>query len=482
MRATVTAMAAVALITGPLLIASPSAAQSLVTTAAPLPETPAGKRFGEWLEVFNRGDAAALKAYLREAMPGDRSAPDLLVDVRGTTGPLIPFKVTAPTPNAVSVVLAEKDTDSFDEITLLVEAAEPHRITLLQPRMVPRPPTAPPLPVLSEAQLLSALKAKLDRDTAAGVFSGVLLLAKDGKPIFQYASGQEDRARGVPMTLQSRLGLASIGKLFTTVAVMQLAEAGKIDLDAPVGRYLPDYPNATVAAKVTVNELLTHTGGTGDMFGPELDRHRDELRTPADYIARLGARDPQFEPGSRRGYSNFGFIILGRIVERVSGQTWGDYLRDHVFTPADMSGAGTLPRTAAVPRRALGYTLVDGRMAPAAEIGGFGPTPAGGSYATAGDLLKFTNALTAGRLLDAAHTDLLLRGQAKIGGKTYPYDVTGQAENGAVFVGHQGGGPGANGDLRAFPGNGYTLVILSNFGPPWQKFAQFVSNRLPVAP
>jgi D-alanyl-D-alanine carboxypeptidase len=482
MKVIATVAAAVGLLAGLLAIANPASAQSLVTSAAPLPDTPAGQRFRELLEVFNRGDAAALKAYLREAMPGDRSAPDLFVDVRGATGPLIPFRVTAPAPNGISVVLAEKDTDSFDEITLLVEPGEAHRITLLQPRMIPRPADAPPLPVLSEAQLLTALKARLDRDTAAGVFSGVLLLARNGKPVFNYAGGLEDRERGVPMSPQSRLGMASIGKLFTTVAVMQLVQAGQIDLDAPVGRYLPDYPNAAVAQKVTVNELLTHTGGTGDVFVPELDRHRDELRTPGDYIALLGGRAPLFEPGSRRGYSNFDFIILGRIVERVSGQAWGDYLQGHVFAPAGMTGAGTLPRSVAVAHRAVGYTLVEGKMAPTADTAGFGPTPAGGDYATAADLLKFTNALTAARLLDAAHTDLLLRGRAKIGGKSYPYDVTGKAENGVAFIGHQGGGPGANGDLRAFPGNGYTLVILSNFGPPWQKFAQFVSNRLPVAP
>ena len=172
------------------------------------------------------------------------------------------------------------------------------------PRMIPRPGRcAAARRSLAEAQLLAALKTKLDRDTAAGVFSGVLLLARDGKPVFQYAGGQEDRERSVPITMQSRLGMASIGKLFTSVAVMQLAQAGKIDLDAPVGRYLPDYPNAAVAAKVTVNELLTHTGGTGDIFGEALDHHRETLRTPADYIALFGTRDPLFEPGSRRSYS-----------------------------------------------------------------------------------------------------------------------------------------------------------------------------------
>jgi D-alanyl-D-alanine carboxypeptidase len=482
MRASSLAAAILALLVGATAMAPSAAAQSLVTTAATIPDTAAGRRFAEWLAVFNRGDEAALKAYLRDALPGDKGAPDLFVDVRGTTGPLIPFEITASGANAISVVLAEKDTDSFDAITLLVDAAEPHRMTRLVPRMMPRPANAPPLPVLSEPQLLAALKAKLDRDTASGVLSGVLLLAKDGRPVFQYAGGMEDRERGVAMTMQSRLGTASISKVFTTVAVMQLAQAGKIDLDAPVGRYLSDYPNKAVAAKVTVNELLTHTGGTDDFFGETLDQHRAELRTPADYIALLGTRDPLFEPGGRRGYSNYGFIILGRIVEQVSGQPWGDYLRDHIFAPTGMTGTGTQPRAVAVSHRAVGYTLVGGRMALAADRAGFGPTPAGGAYTTAGDLLKFTNALTAARLLDAAHTDLLLHGQAKIGAKSYPYDVSGKAENGAVFIGHQGGGPGANGDLRAFPGNGYTLVILANFGPPWQKFAQFASNRLPPGP
>ena len=122
------------------------------------------------------------------------------------------------------------------------------------------------------------------------------------------------------------------------------------------------------------------------------------------------------------------------------------------------------------------------RWTPTSEQAGFGPTPAGGAYATAGDLLKFTNALSAGRLLDAAHTDLLLHGPGEDRRQELPLRCLRQVRNGAAFIGHQGGGPGANGDLRAFPGNGYTLVILSNFGPPWQKFAQFVSNRLPTAP
>ncbi|HEY3948006.1 serine hydrolase domain-containing protein [Phenylobacterium sp.] len=463
------------------LLAPPSQSAAQGLAAAVLPDTPAGKRFADWLAVYNRGDEAELKAYVRDVMSATKWQSDTLVEVRSTTGPLVPFKVIAPGPNIISVILAERDTDSFDEFAMLVEPGDPHRITLLQPHPVPRPTDAPPLPVLDEAQLLTALKVRLDRETAAGLFSGVLLLARHGKPIFQYAGGQENRERRIPMTVNSQLGTASIGKMFTTVAVMQLAQSGKLDLDAPVGRYLPDYPNKSVATRVTVNELLTHTGGTGD-FPDGAAPQGKPLLTPADYIALSGARDPLFEPGSRKSYSNFGFIILGRIVERVSGQPWGDYLRDHVFAPAGMTQSGTAPYATPAPHRATGYTLTAGKLVSTDPMKSLrAPTPAGGEYTSAGDLLKFMTALMAGRLLDQAHTELLLHGDATIAGRRYPYDISGKAENGKPFFGHQGGGPGANGDVRAFPDSGYTLVILSNFGPPWQKFAQFVSNRLPMA-
>ncbi len=473
MRYSAMVATALGLLAGSLATQSPCAAQSLVTTAAPIPDTPAGKRFAELLAAFNSGNDDDLKAYLRAADPSDKDAPDLFVSVYSDTGPLIPFEVRSTGPDEIFVTLAQRNTDSFDSIELQVDPAEPHRIVVLTPHGVYRPANAPPIPTLSEAQLLVALKSKLDRDAAADIFSGALLLAHDGKPVFEYAHGLEDRERGIPITTQTRFGMASISKVFITISIMQMVQAGKIDLDAPIGRYLPDYPNAATASNVTVNELLTHTGGTGDFFGEAFDRHRAELRTPADYIALFGNRDPLFEPGSRRAYSNFGFTILSRLIERVSGQRWDDYERDHIFLPTGMTRTGTLQHDV---DHARDYTLQGGELVLMPSKTGDGP------YTTTGDLLKFSNALLAGRLLDRAHTELLLYGKAMIGGHSYAYDMSGKAENGALYIGHQGGGRGENGDFRAFPGNGYTLIIFNNFGPPWQKFAQFVSNRLPVTP
>ena len=118
-----------------------------------------------------------------------------------------------------------------------------------------------------------------------------------------------------------------MNKMFTAVAILQLVEAGKVRLTAPLGTYLPDYPNRDVATKVTIHQLLTHTGGTGDIFGPDFDAHRNELRTLADYVKLYGKRGPEFEPGSRWAYSNYGFLLLGAVIEKVTGHSYYDYVQ-----------------------------------------------------------------------------------------------------------------------------------------------------------
>ena len=147
-----------------------------------------------------------------------------------------------------------------------------------------------------------------------------------------------------------------MNKMFTAVATLQLVEAGKLALDDPVGKHLRGYPNSEVATKVTVRHLLTHTGGTGDIFGPEYDPNRLQLREHADYVKLYGSRAPNFPPGSRFEYSNYGFVLLGAIIEAVSGESYYDYVREHVFGPAGMTSTDSLPESVEVPNRSIGYT------------------------------------------------------------------------------------------------------------------------------
>jgi len=220
----------------------------------------------------------------------------------------------------------------------------------------------------TDEELIQTVRTKLAEDTAAGKFSGVVFIAKDGVPFFEQAYGFADREQKIPNTAQTRFRLGSINKVFTAVAVFQLAEAGKIKLDDPLVNYIPDYPNKDLAQKVTIRELLNHTGGMGDVFGTgpnqlfseEYRTHRLQLKTLDDYIHLYGDRPLRFAPGSRFEYSNYGYILLGKVIERASGESYYDYMRDHVYGTAGMKSSGELPVGQKIPDLSIGYTTMDG--------------------------------------------------------------------------------------------------------------------------
>ena len=155
--------------------------------------------------------------------------------------------------------------------------------------------------------------------------------------------------------------------MLTAVATLQLVQAGKLRLDAPFGTYLTGDPNAEMASKVTLHHLLTHTGGTGDIFGPQFTERRLELRDTADYLRLYGTRALQFEPGAKHVYSNYGFMLLGAIIERVSGMRYDDYVAANILAPAGMTGTGAEPEDVAVAGRAVGYMRVAGVLTNAAS-------------------------------------------------------------------------------------------------------------------
>jgi D-alanyl-D-alanine carboxypeptidase len=250
-----------------------------------------------------------------------------------------------------------------------------------------------------------------------------------------------------------------------------------------VGHLLPGYPNAAIASRVTIHQLLTHTGGTGDIFGPEFDRRRLQLRTLDDYLKLYGARAPEFEPGSRWDYSNYGFVLLGAILERLSGKSYYDLVEASVYRPAGMSATGSLPEEEAVPERAIGYTheKIGDPWLPNDDTLPYRGTSAGGGYSTAGDLLRFANALGAHRLLDAEHTRLLTTGKVDTPGSArYAYGFFDVDAAGLHWFGHGGGAPGMSSDLTICY-SGYTIVVLSNLDPPAaMRVAAFIRRRLPL--
>ena len=301
--------------------------------------------------------------------------------------------------------------------------------------------------------------------------------------MFEQAVGLADRARDTANTIDTRFNIGSINKTFTSVAVAQLAEAGRMEFDAPIGRYLPDYPNRDAAGMVTIHHLLTHSAGLPPYMSPRYMAERDRIRTLDDLVSFFASEPLEFEPGSRQEYSNSGFVVLGRIVEKVSGTTYESYVRTHVHDPAGMSHTGFEPATPT--EAAKGYMVVgpDGRPAMSrgpAPSAGPGPrvlkentgmldrgNPAGGGYSTAGDLIAFAEALRAGRLLGRAMTDHLLNGTFSGAQRPkYGYALRDQVLGGRRFVGNAGGAPGINAEFRFEPDGEYGVVVLSNLGPP----------------
>jgi len=447
---------------------------------APAAETPAGRQLAAWLAAYDSTNWDAYIKFLQTnfATPPGRGFQDPAL--RDLTGGYDLKKIELESSTKVTALVQERAADGFARLTLEVEPAEPHRILKLDVNLIERPAEFA-LPRMSKTQLVAALRERLRNEASADRFAGAVLVADQGKPIFAQAYGLADREHNIPNTLETRFSIASMNKMFTAVATMQLVQAGKLALDDPLGKYLTDYPNKELAAKVTIGELLTNTGGTGDIWGPEFDKHRLELRTPHDYIHLYGQRAIRFEPGSRWEYSNYGFILLGAVIEKVSGQSYSDYVHQHVFNPAGMTSTSFGMEDKAIPS-SIEYTKMGApHWIPITDAPTNSGTSAGGGFSTVGDLLRFANALRENKLLDAQHTKLMTTGKVAnpFGLDGYGFGV--QTINGNQCFGHNGSSRGVNGDLEICLNSSYTIVALANIDPPAaEQVSQFIIGRLPA--
>jgi D-alanyl-D-alanine carboxypeptidase len=325
---------------------------------------------------------------------------------------------------------------------------------------------APLLFGLDQQDLIAGLEQEAQRYADKDEFSGTLLVARDGKVIFQKAYGLANRESATANTLDTKFRIGSMNKLFTAVSMLQLVERGKAGLDDPIAKHWPDYPNKDVASKVTIRHLLTHTGGTGDIFGPQFDANRLELRSLADYAKLYGSRGPQFEPGSDWRYSNYGYLLLGLLIERISGKSYYDYVRENIYEPSGMKSSESEFESVKVTGRSTGYRKHEGKWVSNAETLPVRGTSAGGGYTTAGDLYRFSQALASGKLLKrellemATTKQVTPKGAPPFMGYGFGNIVIGDS------YGHGGGAPGMNAELRIYPKEKLVFVALANLDPP----------------
>lgn len=334
----------------------------------------------------------------------------------------------------------------------------------------------------SQTSLAAATARHLGQLAKTDHFSGVVLIAKDGKTIFNKAYGYANLSDSVLNRPGTRFNLASMGKMFTGMAILQLVQAGKLSPDAKVGQYLPGYANRAVADSVTIHQLLTHTSGMGNFWEEHEKLAKEKYRTVDDYLTLFVNKPLLFKPGARYLYSNSGYVLLGKIIEQVSGQTYFDYVRQHILLPAKMDDTDAFELDDALPRLAMGYTMSQehpGQWKNNTYVNVVKGGPAGGSYATAADLLKFANAVLSNRLLNKENTALYITGKVKYDRGSYAYGMSTDTLNGHPVFGHTGGHYGIANELMIFPDLGYTVVILTNGEVEnYWEVSHFIKSRL----
>jgi CubicO group peptidase (beta-lactamase class C family) len=425
-----------------------------------LPDNSSGRRVSEYIKAFNSGDEQLMRAFISSNVSSEalkRRGVDARLDVyremRNEMGAIKPHRLIEARADQITILFSTTNGGWF-EIGFILEQEPPHYLVALRvedrdaPQDAGAEGASEPQTPMSRQQFISTVEKQIDELSRSDEFSGVVLIAKDNKPIFQKAVGLANKTHNVANRMDTRFNLGSINKIFTRVAIAQLIEKGKLTLDDTIGKHLPDYPNRQAAEKVTIKHLLEMSSGIGDIFGDKfMATPKDRIRKLQDYFQFFAAEPLRFEPGTSRQYSNGGFIVLGAIIEKAAGQDYYHYVRENVFKPAGMSNSDWYDLDSTEPNLATGYTrrsVAGARRANIYMLPGRGSS-AGGGYSTAEDLLRFAIALRENRL---ARADTLSK--------------TGQRAGSAYGV--AGGSPGLNAEL--FFGPDYTIVVLSNYDPP----------------
>jgi len=316
---------------------------------------------------------------------------------------------------------------------------------------------------------LQAIRRLVSTRTAADSFSGAVILAHCDSILLEIHAGAADRDRQKPVGRETRFRIASMTKMFTGVAVMQLVQDGKLAPSDTISRLIPGLP-ADPFGRITVHQLLTHSAGLGSIFKPEFfSRGANAFQQTADFLPLFVRDSLLFQPGARWAYSNAGYVLLGLAIERLSGESYADYVRRRVFAPAGMSSESADEINRAEPDRAIAYTRSQSNpmWQSAEQIGLRRIMPAGGAVLSARDVHRFAMALLRYRLLDSASTNVATTGVVQYRpGARYGYGFANELVDGQRIVFHDGGADGISTNLDMIPERGLVAIVLSNLDPP----------------
>jgi CubicO group peptidase (beta-lactamase class C family) len=288
-------------------------------------------------------------------------------------------------------------------------------------------------------------------------FMGTVLVAQNGKILLDKGYGSANLEWNIPDSPSTKFRIGSMTKQFTAAAILLLEERGKLKTDDLIKKYMPDAPAAW--DKITIFNLLTHTSGIPSFTSfPDYRSTEATPTTPEKLVERFRDKPLDFQPGEKWDYSNSGYVLLGYLLEKISGQTYKEFIQENIFKPLGMNDSGYDSNSAIIPHRASGYTPTPNGPVNAGYIDMTIPFSAGALYSTTDDLLRWEQGLFGGKVLSAAS----LKKMTTPFKNDYAFGLGVRSDKGHTVIEHGGGIEGFNTQMSYFPEDKLTVIVLSN--------------------
>ncbi|MEN6312423.1 MAG: serine hydrolase domain-containing protein [Acidobacteriota bacterium] len=459
---------------GPTVSGKAQPAAPVFKDTTVLPEGPRGARIMSFIQVINSGNAERITRFVneectrefREMAPLNNHISTALGFLRDTGG--IDFygirTYTPERPGATVAIVKDRILGGWWGLTFRFGEAPKLLVAGLGMDAARQPAGVSELPLTSK-QALDEIRTLADALIKKGWFSGSLLVAAGADVLVTAAGGEANKGDHALINIDTKFNLGSMNKMFTATAVARLAEAGKFSFDDPICKWIDEtWLPREVAGKITVRHLITHTSGLGSYFNEAyMKSSRDLFRKLDDYKPLIKDDKPVFTPGERFQYSNTGMLLLGVVIEKVTGEDYFDHIRKTIYAPAGMTGSDCYEMDYPVENLAIGYSpdwtspyQWQNNLYKHVLKGG----PAGGGFSTVKDLHQFALALLAGKfvskpMLETMWTDFK--------GANYGYGFQVVQGPAGKVVGHSGGFPGINSKLDIYLDSGYIVAVMSNY-------------------
>lgn len=436
-------------------------------------ESPAARRARELVAVVSEGNYVKAVAFIKETysesflkIPLENHL-EFIMSVHDLTRGIESVSVQAETADSATILGRSKLTGQSRALQVRVDTAPPNKIAGIGFRPPVIPVSGKPQSHLTDSQMSSGLDVFVKKLAHADVFSGAVLVAKNGEVLLKQAYGDANKDFDAKNRVDTKFNLGSMNKMFTSIAIAQLVERGKVSLDDPLSKYAPEFPTKEWAEKIKIKHLLSHTSGLGSYFNRKfMESSRARFRTVDDLMTLAVDERPQFEPGTKWAYSNTGMLVLGRVIEKATGQNYFDYIRENIYGPAGMINSDCYELDLVNKNLAVGYSKVFTEKGMTFRNNIFEHVmrggPAGGGYSTVEDLYRFSQALMSGKLVKPELVKLFTSAKPELNSPNYGYGF--QINATRRTIGHSGGFPGISSNLSIFLDSGYVTVVMSNYG------------------